>query len=102
MQTFRRREFLTALAAIGSSGPMQAAKTGAKKTGARSYRVDIHHHLFPPDYSAAIVSLGQPPSPAWTPAKSLEEMDKSGIALSMLSLSPPNVVFPDAALARRL
>jgi predicted TIM-barrel fold metal-dependent hydrolase len=29
-------------------------------------------------------------------------MDKSGIALSVLSLSPPNVVFPDAALNRRL
>jgi predicted TIM-barrel fold metal-dependent hydrolase len=101
MQTFRRREFLAALAAIGST-PIQAAKTRAKNTGAKSYRIDIHHHLFPPDYSAAIVSLGQPPSPAWTPAKSLEEMDKSGIALSVLSLSPPNVVFPDAAIARRL
>ena len=97
MQTFRRREFLAALAAIGSNPPIQAAKTGTKP-----YRIDIHHHLFPPEYSAAIVSLGQPPSPAWTPAKSLEEMDKSGIAPSVLSLSPPNVVFPDAALARRL
>lgn len=97
MQTFRRREFLAALAAMGSNLSIQAAKTGAKP-----YRIDIHHHLFPPEYSAAIVSLGQPASPAWTPAKSLEEMDKSGIALSVLSLSPPNVVFPDAALARRL
>jgi predicted TIM-barrel fold metal-dependent hydrolase len=46
--------------------------------------------------------MGQAPSPAWTPARSIEEMDKSGIAVSVLSLSPPNVVFPDPAVARRL
>lgn len=93
----RRREFLTALAAIGSRTILNGARADPKP-----FRIDIHHHLFPPDYATTIVALGQAPPPVWTPAKSLEEMDQAAIALSVLSLSPPNVVFPDAALARRL
>ena len=92
-----RREFLAGLAAAGAGALLPSSKAAAGP-----YRIDIHHHLFPPAYSAAIVAQGQAPSPSWTPAKSIEEMDKSGIALSLLSLSPPNIVFPDAGLNRRL
>ncbi|PWU09796.1 MAG: amidohydrolase [Terriglobia bacterium] len=92
-----RRSFLTGFAAAGAGALLRAAGTTPKP-----HRIDIHHHLFPPSYSAAIVAQGQPPSPAWTPARSIEEMDKSGVALSVLSLSPPNIIFPDAALNRRL
>jgi predicted TIM-barrel fold metal-dependent hydrolase len=92
-----RRTFLQAMAALGADRLVRAADAPEK-----GHRIDVHHHLFPPSYSAAIVTLGQPPSPKWTPATSLEEMDKSGISLSLLSLSPPNVIFPDNALARRL
>src|SRR3974377_1645605 len=93
----QRRTFLQALDAVGAERLARAADTPEK-----AHRIDIHHHLFPPSYSAAIVTLGQPPSPKWTPAISLEEMDKNGISLSVLSLSPPNVIFPDNAVARRL
>jgi 6-methylsalicylate decarboxylase len=93
----QRRTFLQAIAAVGAERLVRAADTPEKP-----HRIDIHHHLFPPSYSAAIVTLGQPPSPKWTPATSLEEMDRSGISLSVLSLSPPNVIFPDNAVARRL
>lgn len=92
-----RREVLSAFGALGCGALLRAAGAAAKP-----FRIDVHHHLFPPEYAAAIVALGQPAPPAWTPQKSLEEMDKSGIERSILSLSPPNVVFPDAALARRL
>lgn len=88
-----RRTFLGASAAALLRGA-----SGAEKP----HRIDIHHHLFPPTYNTAIVALGQPPSPAWTPAQSIEEMDKSGIATSVVSLSPPATVFPDAAVARRI
>ncbi len=40
--------------------------------------------------------------PWWTPAKSIEDMDKSGIATSLVSLTQPQVWFGDAAIARRL
>jgi 6-methylsalicylate decarboxylase len=86
-----RRRFLGAGAAVLLRGA-----AGAEKP----HRIDIHHHLFPPTYNTAIVALGQPASPAWTPARSIDEMDKSGIATSVVSLSPPAVAFPDIALAR--
>jgi len=73
-----------------------------EKPASKPYRIDIHHHLFPPSYSSAIVAQGQSSPPAWTPARSIEEMDKSGIALAVVSLSAPNVTFPDAQLNRRL
>lgn len=92
-----RRRFLGGLAGAGAASLFRASAADAKP-----HRIDIHHHLFPPSYTAAIVAMGQPPSPMWTPSRSIEEMDKSGIAVSVLSLSPPNVVFPDPAVARRL
>ena len=92
-----RRTFLSGLAGIGAASWFPTAAAAEKP-----HRIDIHHHLFPPSYSAAVVALGQPPTPKWTPAQSVEEMDQSGIATSVLSLSPPNVVFPDPAVARRL
>jgi len=94
---FGRRDFFGAMAALGAGAIAKAQKSAAKP-----YRIDIHHHLFPPSYSSAIVAQGQAPSPAWTPARSIEEMDKSGIALSLVSLSAPNVIFPDSQLNRRL
>src|SRR6516164_5624476 len=97
MMQLERRRFLGGLAGFGAASLFQAAAQREKP-----HRIDIHHHLFPPSYTSAIVALGLAPSPAWTPARSIDEMDKSGIAISVLSLSPPNVVFPDAALARRL
>ncbi len=90
-----RREFSRGLLAAGASGLLHGA-------GSEPFRIDIHHHLFPPSYSEAIVKLGQPASPRWTPASSIEEMDKSGIVAAIVSLSPPNVIFPDVAVARRL
>jgi 6-methylsalicylate decarboxylase len=94
-----RRQFVSGLAGCGAIWGA-GGLLGADET--EPFRIDIHHHLFPPQYSEAIVKLGQPPSPAWTPATSIEEMDKSGIAVAILSLSPPNVIFPDAEMARRL
>ena len=91
-----RRHFLSSLAGAGAVSWFRG------RAAEPPHRIDIHHHLFPPSYNTAIVALGQPPSPAWTPARSIEEMDKSGIATAVVSLSPPNVIFPDAALARRI
>jgi hypothetical protein len=31
-------------------------------------------------HTAAIVARGEAPSPAWTPARSIEELDRSGTA----------------------
>src|SRR5512143_3892572 len=84
-----RREFLAGIACAVAKGATPP------------HRIDVHHHLFPPAYRAAIGNLaaGQP---AWTPAQSVEEMDKGGIATSLLSVSSPGVWFGDVQEGRRL
>ena len=89
---FPRRTFLTGLA--GLAGVYAA-------TPAKPHRIDVHHHLFPPEYRTGIGSLGAA-LPAWTPAQSVEEMDKGGIATAVLSLSSPGVSLGDVAQGRRL
>jgi len=84
-----RREFVAGLAC-----------TLAK--GARApYRIDVHHHLYPPAYRTALGSLSAG-LPAWSPEQSIEEMDRGGIATSLLSISSPGVWFGDAEQGRRL
>ena len=66
------------------------------------YRIDVHHHVVPPSYLAEIASrrIGAPAQ--WTPELSIEDMDRSGIAKSVLSLIQPGVWFGDVDEARRL
>jgi len=69
-------------------------------------RVDVHHHLVPPDYATLLRDKGHRPGgvdvPAWSPESSLKVMRRNGIATSILSLSTPGVWFGDDAEARRL
>ena len=68
----------------------------------KPYRIDVHHHVVPPSYLAEIASrrIGAPA--LWTPELSIEDMDRSGIAKSVLSLIQPGVWFGDVNEARRL
>jgi predicted TIM-barrel fold metal-dependent hydrolase len=68
----------------------------------RPHRIDIHHHLFPPNYRSTIASIGAGNLAAWTTEQSLAEMDKGGIQTSVLSVSPPGIWFGDAAQSRNL
>jgi hypothetical protein len=97
-----RRTLLTSLAGLGLSalakGPLQA-QSGLR---VRPHRVDVHHHLFPPNYRSAIAAANAAPLAAWTVEQSLAEMDKSSIQTAILSLSPPGLWFGDAAQSRNL
>ncbi len=74
-----RRELLKALAAM-----LPVSKLLSQTPG----RIDVHHHMLPPAYAAAVEkemrASGFNPRP-WTPSISLEAMDKHGIATAMLS-----------------
>ena len=57
--------------------------------------IDVHHHVVPPvylreagDQIAAQVNL-TPNVTGWTPDRSLEGMDRMGIAASIVSVSTP-------------
>ena len=57
---------------------------------AASHRIDVHHHFYAPDYLAVMGEMAKRPMVRdWTVARSLEEMDKNGVATAILSLSPP-------------
>jgi predicted TIM-barrel fold metal-dependent hydrolase len=68
-------------------------------------RIDVHHHLAPPRWIADVVvgrNTGQRPLADWTPQRSIEDMDRGGVATSIVSISEPSVWFGDDAAARRL
>lgn len=79
-----------------------AARRGVLRAQAgKRHRIDIHHHIVSPGYSAALKERGQRHA-AWSLEKSLEDMDRHGIATSVTSLIQPAVSFCDVALGREL
>jgi predicted TIM-barrel fold metal-dependent hydrolase len=66
-------------------------------------RIDVHHHFYAPDYLAVMGEMGKRPIVRdWTIARSLEEMDKNGVATAVLSLSPPGLHHVGRDETRRL
>ena len=99
-----RRRFLQGGAALAAGALLPGCEALPKTAAASAHRIDIHHHLLPPKYVAELPKLvkGESPPTNWTPARSLDDMDKNGIAMSMLSLMQPGVWFGDVALGRRI
>ena len=100
-----RRRFIAgaaALAVVGSSHPRRVAAQVTDVT--KPYRIDVHHHLSPPSYVAALAATHavDPPMKNWTAEKSLEDMDKAGVAVAMLSVTTPGLNFIAGEAARQL
>lgn len=85
-----RRSFMRGLGAAALATTGVAKRAYAAGEGA-PFRIDVHHHLSPPTYIAAAIAgkFGEPLMTNWTPAKSIEDMDRAGIAVSMLSVTTP-------------
>jgi 6-methylsalicylate decarboxylase len=102
-----RRKFLAGLGALGAAAVLPdsflqpQAPTDVPK---RPYRIDTHNHFSPPGFIAAIAArkTNQRPMELWTPSKAIEDMDKSGVATSIVSTSEPSVWFGDNEAARKL
>jgi predicted TIM-barrel fold metal-dependent hydrolase len=103
-----RRALLKHVAALGAAGvalsvrPILAAiprVDAAVMTG----RIDVHHHMLPPfymDLRRAVPNVGA--MPAWSPSKSIEDMEKNGVATAMLSLAVSGVSFDAGEAGRSL
>jgi 6-methylsalicylate decarboxylase len=85
-------------AAFDSRGWAQSAGGGAPGI------IDVHHHVSPPSFINALLKYqaGERPMLDWTPARSIEDMDRAGVALSIISITTPGVWFGDRDEARRL
>lgn len=68
-------------------------------------RIDVHHHIIPPDYAQLLHDKGlQPggiPLPRWSARDSLKLMSAADIATAVLSVSTPGAWFGDEREARR-
>ncbi len=95
-----RRGFLAGLGAFGAGALLPGCTTTSSLAG-KPYRVDVHHHIVAPTYSAALKARGQGHI-AWSVQKSIEDMDKSGIATALTSLIQPAMAIGDVASNRRL
>ena len=70
----------------------------------RAFRIDIHHHFAPPAWVTAVKGrpLLQPANTTWTPARSIEDMDRGGVTASIVSITNPGLWFGDAPMTRQL
>ena len=77
--------------ALSALAPLRAQA----ETPAKPAFIDVHHHLAPPAYIAGLKEhhIGLPPTLEWTPEKSLADMDTSGVATAILSITTPGVRF---------
>lgn len=73
-----------------------------------SQRIDVHHHILPPDYVRIVGDARIGPlivagrTPEWTPRHSIDAMDRNGISTAITSISAPGLWFGDDAQAQRL
>ncbi len=72
------------------------------------HRIDVHHHILPPDYVdivgddriGPLILAGK--TPEWTPEMSIEAMDRNGIDMAVTSISAPGLWFGDTGETVRL
>lgn len=102
-----RRSFMTATArwlTLAAAAGRFASDAVAQSVAARPHRIDVHHHFAPPSWIAAVV--GRPllnvANTKWTPAMSIDDMDRGGVAASMISITNPGLWFGDRPATTRL
>src|SRR5215467_12426525 len=85
-----RRAILKAFAGVGFASALAPARLCAQsiyKSTAKGGRIDLHHHFVPPAFAGTLSrGFGGDRFP-WTPQKTLDQMDKFDIAVSILSMT---------------
>lgn len=67
-----------------------------------SHRIDVHHHILPPEYVALVGDARIGPlilagkTPTWSAELSIEAMERNGIATAITSISAPGLWVGDA------
>jgi predicted TIM-barrel fold metal-dependent hydrolase len=93
-----RRALLTGLGVTGAGAVLQSGALRGQTPPNGAGRLDFHHHFGSPRWIKKIVDakrLGWQRMEDYTPAKSLEAMDKAGVATAFLSCTEPGVWVTD-------
>ena len=98
----RRQLLASGLAGFSAATLTSGLPEGLHAQPVAPFRIDVHHHLSPPTLIEAMTKakLGNRPAYDWTPQRSIEDMDKAGIAVAMTSITTPGISFLDTATAR--
>jgi 6-methylsalicylate decarboxylase len=93
---------LTATAAVLAAGLSGVTAPAGAASSPR--RIDIHHHFVPPlfEQSARERNLLNPALNGHSVGRSIDEMDRNGVASAVLSIPSPGTWFGNAELARRI
>jgi predicted TIM-barrel fold metal-dependent hydrolase len=99
----KRRGILGGLLALGGAS-LLGARGVLAQSKAPAHRIDVHHHFNTPRWVAAVATRERlnPRARDWTAAQSIEEMDRNGVATSMLSITNPGLWFGNAEATRSL
>lgn len=109
-----RRDLLQGIAALGAGALISGRRLPAQGRGSNARAIDCHHHYVSPGWVKALAAkdghhvegyttwFALDRLKDYTPAHDIEEMDRDGVATSMLSLTTPGVWFGDPEETRRL
>jgi predicted TIM-barrel fold metal-dependent hydrolase len=106
MPDLARRTFLANIASLGlaAAGGERLAAFAQPAVASTPHRIDVHHHFAPPAWVAEVKGrpLLQTANTTWTPSRSIEDMDRGGVAAAVVSITNPGLWFGDKAVTRRL
>jgi predicted TIM-barrel fold metal-dependent hydrolase len=100
----QRRDFLSSLlgaAALGGAavgGGWTGGAVAAQDAGSTHALIDVHHHVFAPNYVKELEAAGLAEAPArnWTLAKTIDDMDRAGVDFALTSPTTPVASFGQA------
>jgi predicted TIM-barrel fold metal-dependent hydrolase len=97
-----RRGFLASAVGAAAATALTPGRTLAQPAPGKPGRIDVHHHYAPAFHRDALGDKRGNSWPKWSPQMSIEDMDKSGIQTSMLSIIQPGTWFGHVEESRAL
>ncbi len=114
MRAASRRDLLRGLTGLAAGALVSGGKLPAQSRSTNPRVIDCHHHYVSPGWVKALAAkdghhvqgyttwFALDRLKDWTPAHDIEEMDRDGVATSILSCTNPGVWFGDPEESRRL
>jgi 6-methylsalicylate decarboxylase len=98
-----RRTLLGGVAAAGLTAVLGGAAEAQAPASTR-HRIDVHHHLAPPNYASFLTAHNQLVGPlkGWSLERTIEDMDRGGVTTAILSITPPGASLGEVQDGRRL